>query len=149
MARPGSAGHRRAASRRRRGQSRRHRAAGGRRSHPQPGPQVVQAEGIGQGQSVAPRLGRLGGVKDLVKDPRRDQQAEDKALVGKADKYREDEHVGQRLDELPVVHGADPGDKAQQPGQHGMGMQGRSRPPEAGLPPLGGGDRRAARQGSQ
>ena len=96
---------------------------GGGWSHAQPGPQIVEAEWIGQGQSVAPRFGRLGGVKDLVKDPGGDQQAEDKALVGEADEHREDEHVGQRLDELAVVHGAYPGNKAQQAGQHGMRMQ--------------------------
>ena len=92
-------------------------------SHPQPGAQIVQSEGIGQRQSIAPRLGRLGGVKHLIENPCRDQHAEDKALIGKADEYRKNEHVGQRLDELPVVHGAYPGNKAQEASQDRVSMQ--------------------------
>ena len=118
----------------------------GRGSHAQPGAEIIEPERIGQRQSIAPRLGRLGGVKDLIEDPRGDQQAEDKALIGKADEHGKNEHVGQRLDELPVVHGAHAGNETQEAGQDGMGVQ-------AGQVGFGGArvcaDRRAARQGSQ
>jgi hypothetical protein len=64
----------------------------------------------------------LGGVKHLIEDPGGDQQSEDKAPIGKADEHGKNEYVGQRLDELPVVHGAYPGNETQKTSQDRVGM---------------------------
>src|ERR1700733_8154367 len=105
-----------------RGEASHVRGRGRRGSHPQPGSQIVEPERIGKWQSIAPRLGGLGGVKDLIEDPGSDQQTEDKALIGKADEHGKNEYVGQGLDELPVVHRAYPGNETQETGQDWVGM---------------------------
>ena len=92
--------------------------------HAQANAQIVEAEGIRKRQTVAARLGSLGGVKHLVEHPRGDQQTKDEAFVGQADEHGKDEHVGQRFHELAVIHGAHPRNETEQAGQQGMSMQG-------------------------
>ena len=90
-----------------------------RRGHPQPDPQVIQTEGIGQRQSVAPRLGRLRGVKDLVKDPGRDQQTKNTLLSERLTNTAKMSTWASAFTNCPLYMAPTPGIKPKRPARTG------------------------------
>jgi hypothetical protein len=61
------------------------------------------------------------GLEGLVQNPCADEDAEDAVVIGDADEHCEDDDVNQALEELAVVHGADPGDDTQNRGCYRAG----------------------------
>ena len=117
----------------------------GMRMDAQPLRDVIQSKRIRQRQSVSAGHRRLVGVEDLVEAPRRPPGCRRPHVVAQAGQHGEDHDVRDRLGVLPVVHGADAGDNAQQAGQHGMRRAGKDRRGHSRPPPRS----RSARHASQ
>ena len=114
-----------------------------RRGHPQPDSQVIQTEGIGQGQSITPRLGRLRGVKDLVKNHAATSKPKTTLLSERLTNTAKMSTWASAFTNCPLYMAPTPGNETQKTGQNRVGMH-------AGQPgAVPAEDRRAARQGSQ
>ncbi len=83
---------------------------------------IVQSERIGHRLAIAQSLGGVEGLERLVDDPGGDEDAEDPRNVAHADQHGEDHDMDQPFEELAVVHGADAGDEAENPGSAAAGL---------------------------
>jgi hypothetical protein len=74
--------------------------------------QLIQAKGIRQRHSIAPRFGRLVRVEDLIEHPGPEEDPKEAVVLGDADEHDKDEDVDYGLKVLAVVHGAHAGNEA-------------------------------------